>query len=153
MKVLPGFDIEKGRIEKKYLYESKKDSVCVHLAYLNEQLFGAAVETYTNKAFNGSFTLMVGFDSKGNILQTEVLHANETPGLGDKIDNKKSHFPQQFIGKSPENFRMDVVTNGGEVVAITAATISSRAFCDAVGRAWRAFNTVKEQKEKENNEE
>ena len=150
MKVLPGFDISKGRIERTCLSENNKDSVCVHLAYLNEQLFGAAVETYTNKAFNGTFTLMVGFDNEGIILQTEVLHTNETPGLGDKIDVKKSNFALQFIGKSPENFKMELVNNGGDVVAITAATITSIAFCDAVERAHRAFITAKKQKEESN---
>lgn len=146
LKVLPGFEISQGRFETVYLRESKKDSVCLHLAYLNDQLFGAAVETYTHEAFNGTFTLMVGFNNEGTILQTEVLQANETPGLGDKIESKKSDFALQFIGKSSENFKMEVTKKGGDVVAITAATISSRAYCDAIERAYRAFITVTEQK-------
>ena len=154
LKVLPGFDVTIGRIETtSCLLKGDRDSVQLHLAYLNEQLFGAAVETYTHKALNGSFTLMVGFDKEGAVLQTEVLKANESPGLGEKIDKKKSDFPLQFIGKSPENFKMEVEKDGGDVVAITGATISSRAFCDAVKRAHHAFMTVKKQNETEKNEQ
>jgi electron transport complex protein RnfG len=154
MKVLPGFDSLNCKFEKiSYLQEGDKDSVCLHLAYVEEKLLGAAVETYTNKAFDGTFSIIVGFDSEGAILQTEVLHASETPGLGDKIDKKKSNFALQFIGKSPENFKMEVINNGGDVVAITAATITSRAFCDAIERAYQAYITVKEQKKTGNYEE
>jgi electron transport complex protein RnfG len=152
MKVLPGFDINKGRLESASFHESDKDSVCLHVAYLNDQLFGVAVETYTNKAFNGTFNLMVGFDEKGNILQTELLQANETPGLGDKIDPKKSNFAFQFVGKNPENYKIELVCKGGDVVAITAATISSNAYCDAIARAYRAFLIVTEQKKTDKNE-
>jgi len=146
MKVLPGFDIAHGNLQKiNYLLENDKDSVCIHLAFANNRLFGAAVETYTHNAFNGTFTLMVGFNSEGTILETEVLQANETPGLGDKMEKRKSNFALQFIGKSPENTKMDVLKSGGDIVAITAATITSRAFCDAVNRAYNAFMEVKKQ--------
>jgi len=145
--VLPGFDIPNGRIEKTCLYDNDKDSVCVFLAYSDTQLFGAAVETYTHKSFSGTFTLMVGFDKDGKILQIQVLQAHETPGLGDNINNEKSNFAQQFIGKSPASFKLDVVSHGGDIAAITAATITSRAYCEAVERAHHAFLTIKEQKE------
>ena len=142
-----GLDDFKGKFEEiSYLPEGEKDSVFLHLAYLNDELLGAAVETYTNIGYSGTFTIIVGFDSEGTILETEVLQANETPGLGDKIDkNKDSKFSPQFVGKNPENFVLKVKKDGGDVDAITAATISSRAFCDAVERAYGAFMTVKEE--------
>ncbi len=141
--VLPGF---KGQTqESKILLPNDEDSVTVNLAFNGNQLFGAAVETYTDKAFKGSFTLMVGFDSLGNIIGTEVLTANETPGLGDKIDKKKdANFSAQFLKKNPTEFNMKVKKDGGDVDAITAATISSRAFCDALTRAHSAFLKAKE---------
>lgn len=141
--VLPGFNGQTK--ESKILLPNDEDSVIVYLAYNGNQLYGAAVETYTDKAFKGTFTLMVGFDSLGNIIGTEVLSANETPGLGDKIDKKKDeNFSAQFLKKNPTEFNLKVKKDGGDVDAITAATISSRAYCDALTRAHSAFLKSKE---------
>ena len=79
---------------------------------------------------------MVGLLADGSISNTAVLAHKETPGLGDKMDIAKSDFPAQFIGKNPAEFKLSVTKDGGDVDAITAATISSRAFCDAVERAY-----------------
>jgi Na+-translocating ferredoxin:NAD+ oxidoreductase subunit G len=141
--VLSGFNGQTK--ESKILLPNEKDTVIVNLAYNENRLFGAAVETYTDKAFKGTFTLMVGFDSLGNIIGTEVLSANETPGLGDKIDKKKDkNFSAQFLKKNPKDFNLKVKKDGGDVDAITAATISSRAYCDALKRAYSAFIKAKE---------
>ena len=143
--VLPGFDGE--IVAARVLVPKDKDSVTVNFAVTKDNtLFGAAVETYTNKAFGGTFTLMVGFDADGNILGSEVIKAAETPGLGDKINKNKSNFAEQFAGMNPAgaNFELKVKKDGGEVDAITAATISSRAYCDAVNRAAKAFFATKE---------
>ena len=140
--VLPGFD---GEIkEMKIMPENGKDSLIIYMAYTDNQWFGAAIETYTDIAFSGSFSIMVGFDVSGNITGTEVLQMNETPGLGDKIDKSKDKFPLQFNGKNPGTTKMKVTKDGGDIDAITAATISSRAFCDAVERAYQAFLKIKE---------
>jgi electron transport complex protein RnfG len=72
-----------------------------------------------------------------------VLAHKETPGLGDKMDASKSDFPLQFKGKNPADFKLHVTKDGGNVDAITAATISSRAFCDAVERAYVTFQKEK----------
>ena len=143
--VLPGFD--GAIIPIPTTLPDDKDPVTVNVAVNKDNtLFGAAVETYTNKAFGGTFTLMVGFDVDGNILGSEVIKASETPGLGDKINKNKSNFAEQFAGMNPatSNFELKVKKDGGEVDAITAATISSRAYCDAVNRAAKAFFATKE---------
>jgi len=108
------------------------------------ELCGAGIETYTKKAFSGRFDLMVGFDAEGTIVNTEVLKASETPGLGDKINKDKSDFAKQFNHQSPADFKLVVKKDGGDVDAITAATISSRAYCDAVQRAYDVFMKIKE---------
>lgn len=110
-------------------YPAKKDGILV----------GTAVETFTKKGFSGLIRLMVGFAPDGSIIDISVLQHQETPGLGDKIDKKKSNFSLQFIGKNPSNFKMTVKKDRGDVDAITASTISSRAFCDAVQRAYNAY--------------
>lgn len=143
--VLTGFDKQSGKIETmRTLVDGDADSVTVHLAYMNDQLFGAAVETFTEKAFSGKFSIMVGFDAEGVVLGTDVLEHNETPGLGDKINKEKDeNFSPQFVGVNPAEKPLKVVKDGGDIVAITAATISSRAFCDAVERAYKAFSALK----------
>lgn len=141
-KVLPGF---KGELKDcKYLIEGDKDSITVHLAYQDGELVGAAVETYTGKAFSGRFDIMVGINAEGNISGTSVLKHSETPGLGAKIEDSESNFIKQFEAKNPETFSLKVKKDGGDVDAITAATISSRAYCDAIERAFIAYNNVKE---------
>lgn len=141
--VLPGFDSKNGTIvEKKVLLEGETDSLTLYIASMNNTFYGAAIETYTKKAFSGRFDIMIGFDKNGLVLGTEVLKANETPGLGDKIDKKKDVFSLQFNGKNPTNMNLKVKKDGGDVDAITAATISSRAFCDAIDRANKAFQHV-----------
>jgi len=150
--VLPGFDANSGIFTIiKALPDGLKDSLTVSLAYMNNQLFGAAVSTHTNIAFSGRFDIMVGFDPDGNILNTEVLGHQETPGLGDKIDKKKDKFPLQFEGKSPGNKPLTVKKDGGDIDAITAATITSRAFCDAVNNAYKAYRIALQYAELNNN--
>jgi electron transport complex protein RnfG len=138
--VLTGFNSEIGALTEISVFsEELNDSLLVTFATMDNQLFGAAVATYTKKAFSGRFNIMVGFDKEGYVLNTEVLAHQETPGLGDKIDKKKSSFCVQFVGNNPSIHKFTVKKDGGEIDAITAATISSRAFCDAVNNAYAAF--------------
>ena len=106
------------------------------------KLVGIAIKTFTTKGFDGRFNVMVGFLPDGTIYNSIVLNHHETPGLGDKIDPKKSNFSKQFAGKNPASFVLKVKKDGGDVDAITAATISSRAYCDALQRAYNAFKTL-----------
>lgn len=85
---------------------------------------------------------MVGFLPDGTIHRVETLSHNETPGLGDKIDRSKSDFSVQFEGKNPRTFRLAVRKDGGDVDAITASTISSRAYADALTRAYHVFESI-----------
>jgi electron transport complex protein RnfG len=80
---------------------------------------------------------MVGFDTDKKIINISVLKQKETPGLGTKI--KEPKFKDQFKGKDPASFKMAVKKDGGEVDAISAATITSRAFCEAVNKAYQAL--------------
>lgn len=99
-----------------------------------DQPVGVAVKTFTDKGFSGNFSLMVGFLPDGTIHNISVLDQKETPGLGSKM--KEDKFKNQFLGKNPGTFKLLVKKDGGDVDAITAATISSRAYCDAVQKAY-----------------
>jgi electron transport complex protein RnfG len=118
-----------------------KDSLTFTNAYENGTQIGTAIESYTYKGYSGLIKIMVGFEPDGTISNISVLEHKETPGLGTKMDEPK--FKNQYLGKNPESFNLRVVKDGGEVDAITAATISSRAFSDAVDRAYQTFIQTK----------
>lgn len=131
--VLPEFDSVQ---EMKILPDGGKDSLTFYHATINGEPVGTAIRSYTDEGFSGRFWIMVGFVDGDVISGTSVLEHKETPGLGDKMEKKKSVWPNQFDGKSLKDFKLKVTKDGGDVDAITAATISSRAFCDAIQRAY-----------------
>ena len=124
------------------LIEVEGKRLKIYSAIKNNQPVGYAIEATTSKGFGGPIVLMVGFLPDGTIHNIAVVSHSETPGLGDKIDKKKGDFSLQFNGKNPADFKLLVKKDGGQVDAITASTISSRAFCDAVELAYLAFLTI-----------
>lgn len=100
---------------------------------------GAAVES-TTLGFGGDLKVLVGFDPEGNILGYTVLQHAETPGLGAKA---QTWFQQgskgNIIGQNPTRDKLAVTKDGGKVDAITASTITSRAFLKAVNQAYDAY--------------
>jgi electron transport complex protein RnfG len=121
------FRLPTGEGDSLDIYPAKKDDVIV----------GYAVNTNTSKGFSGNISLMAGFKPDGTIINITVLEQKETPGLGTKM--AEPQFKDQFNDKNPGEFALQVKKDGGQVDAITAATISSRAFCDAIQRA---YNTL-----------
>lgn len=117
----------------------------IYRAYANGEYVGAAVQTSEN-GFGGAFRLMVGFDKDGNIVNYEVLEHQETPGLGDHMADwfKTNKNRQSVIGRGPATANFTVSKDGGDVDAITAATISSRAFLKAINGAYNALTTATE---------
>lgn len=136
--VLPEFDTIKMIKEP---VEGTTDSLQFYVASKDGQIIGTAVETFTMKGFAGLVKLMVGFLPDGSIHNISVLEHKETPGLGTKMSTPK--FKDQFIGIQPASFKLKVKKDKGDVDAITAATISSRAFCDAVQRAYDTYEQNK----------
>ncbi|MBD5202343.1 MAG: RnfABCDGE type electron transport complex subunit G [Bacteroides sp.] len=127
------------------LSDDKGHNVIVFPLINGEELTGAAVESYTPNAFSGFFTIMVGFDVDGNITGYEVVKHEETAGLGAKMQDwfRDPSGHRNVIGMNPGVNNMTVSKDGGEVDAITAATISSRAFLDAIDRAYKGYNQYK----------
>ena len=130
------------------------DGLILHKAYVGDKWVGTAVETSTdgNKdmPFGGTFKLMVGFDKQGNVFNVVnyvVLEQAETPGLGALMASwfKNADKPtQNIIGKNPATTNFTVSKDGGEIDAITASTITSRAFLEAVVKAYNAIPKEKE---------
>ena len=118
---LPGF-------EELEFYPAKKGDAWV----------GTAVKTFSDKGFGSEdISLMVGINSELKVHRISVLNHRETPGLGTKMDTAK--FKDQFQDKTLQTFQFKVKKDGGDVDGITAATISSRAFCEATEKALRAL--------------
>ena len=130
--------------EEMYLLPLEGDTIKLYPAKKDGILVGTAVETFSKIGFNGTIRLIVGLQPDGAIYDISVIKHKETPGLGDKIEKQKSDFTDQFKYKYPDNFILQVSKDNGDVDAITAATISSRAFCDAVQRAWNIYKEINE---------
>lgn len=145
-KVVPEFDNDPSA--DKFIKELDGKSYVVYPAKSGAEIVGYAVESYTSGGFGGRIMLMVGFNADGTINNTAVLSHAETPGLGDKMVEGKSDFSVQFKGKNPADFKLLVKKDGGDVDAITASTITSRAFCDAVTTAWEVYNLCAVETEK-----
>ena len=102
---------------------------------------GAAVESTTG-GFGGDLKVLVGFDPEGNILGYTLLEHAETPGLGAKADKWFQKGQKgDIIGKNPAE-PLTVSKDGGQVDAITASTITSRAFLLAVNNAYKAYKAT-----------
>ncbi len=126
--------------DAKEISDADGNTYIVHEAYSNNELIGAAIETQSN-GFGGTIRLMVGFDAEGKIINYEVLEQQETPGLGTHIVEwfKTDKNNQSICGLNPQEKNLTVKKDGGDVDAITAATISSRAFLKAVRGAYNAY--------------
>ena len=102
---------------------------------------GAAVQS-TTMGFGGDLKVLVGFDREGKILGYTLLEHVETPGLGAKADQWFQKGQKgDIIGKSPAE-PLTVSKDGGQVDAITASTITSRAFLKAVNQAYNAYKVT-----------
>ena len=102
---------------------------------------GAAVESTTG-GFGGDLKVLVGFDSEGKILGYTLLEHAETPGLGAKADKWFQKGEKgDIVGKVPAE-PLSVSKDGGQVDAITASTITSRAFLLAVNNAYNAYKST-----------
>ncbi len=102
---------------------------------------GAAVQSVT-MGFGGDLKVLVGFDTEGNILGYTLLEHAETPGLGAKADQWFQKGQKgDIIGKSPAE-ALTVSKDGGQVDAITASTITSRAFLKAVNNAYNTYKVT-----------
>lgn len=141
--VLPAFDkTEAATVEadgKEYRYYSaSKDGETV----------GYAVESSAT-GFGGTLSLMVGITVDGKVYNTSVLSHGETPGLGAKCTDDKA-FTEQWKGFDPSVKTLAVKKDGGDVDAITASTITSRAYTLAVSNAVDAFKSITAQEDVNN---
>lgn len=136
--ILPQFD----HLEQTIATDADGDSLTVYVATLEGTGSGVAVETFSNNGFGGHISIIAGFDNDGHLCGYRVLQHAETPGLGANMDkwfmaDGTSH---NIIGTDAP---LAVKADGGDVDAITGATITSRAFLQAINRARSAAANIR----------
>ena len=121
--------------------------ITVYTATAGGSVSGYAVQSMTKQGFGGVVRLMVGFTPEGEVVNVNVLEQTETPGLGTKMADEGNVLLASVKGRKLESKKLvdgklAVTKDGGDVDALTAATISSRAYVDAINRAWMAYKSV-----------
>ena len=127
--VLPHFTDVEYNADSKYYTATDGDA-----------LVGYAIES-TTVGFGGPLSLIVGVTPDGVVYNTAVLSHAETPGLGAKCTTDRK-FMNQWKGFDPSVKKLSVTKDGGDVDAITASTITSRAYAAAVQNALNVFQTL-----------
>ena len=135
------------------------DSLLVYPAKKGDGIVGFAVNSFSSNGFSGEIQVMVGFDTENTIVNYAVLSHAETPGLGSQMGDwfrpqkhesslieklfgfevKQEEANSSIIGKSPLNTKLEVSNDGGDIDGISASTVTSRAFLEAVRRAYDAY--------------
>lgn len=121
----------------KVQFANGNDSLEFFPARKDGKLIATAVKTFSPEGYSGDVWLMVGIDTTGSIITVAVVRHSETPGLGSKMSAPE--FIKQFTGKSSAKNKLKVSKDGGEIDAISGATISSRAFSEAVELACETY--------------
>lgn len=136
--VVPGFD--NNPAEAPESIDLNGAAYKIYKATKGGEFIGAAVESSQN-AFGGKMTILVGFDKEGNIIDYSLLHHAETPGLGSKAaDWFKKGAKGDITGMNPGAAPLRVKQDAGQIDAITASTITTRAFLVAVNNAYAAYS-------------
>lgn len=136
--VVPGFD--NNPAEAPETIELEGVTYKIYKATKGGEFIGAAVESSAN-GFGGALNVLVGFDKEGNIIDYSLLSHAETPGLGSKAaDWFKKGGKGDITGMNPGQKALVVNKDGGQIDAITASTITTRAFLKAVNNAYAAYS-------------
>jgi electron transport complex protein RnfG len=117
-------------------------AVEAYTATVADKAVGYAIKSSSKNGFGGAISLMVGFDTEGNIININVLEQKETPGLGTKMADEGNALQASLVGKNAGKVNLTVKKDGGDIDALTAATISSRAYAEAVAIAYEAFKVA-----------
>lgn len=139
-KVMGGGDINVADPQEHKATVAGKEKTFVVYGVTNPQgeNLGCAVQTSEN-GFGGELKVLVGFDPTGTILGYTILQHAETPGLGAKAGlwfQPENGEKRSVVGKNPGECNLTVSKDGGDIDAITASTITSRAFLLAIKNAY-----------------
>jgi electron transport complex protein RnfG len=115
----------------------------VFTATKNDQIVGYAIEGIAPNGYNGKIKLVVGVDTLSKVTGVRILAHNETPGLGDKVEHRKSGWLDYFIGQALTESNAHtwaVIKDGGDFDSFTGATITPRAVVGSVKNILTYYN-------------
>lgn len=142
--VLPEYDNEPDKETKEL------EGVTFYLGKKDNKIVGIAFAQVSPKGYSGDIEVMLGVNPKGELYGIDVVRHMETPGLGSKIDSPETgnKFKNQFFARersAPLQIasKISPKKDGGEIQAISGATISPRAVCEAVRNGLELFEKVK----------
>ena len=127
----------------------------IHIARDNGEPVAAIIPAITPDGYSGNISMIIGVNFDGTFAGVRVVEHKETPGLGDKVDLKKSDWILSFNGKSlinPERDGWDVKKNGGQFDQFTGATITPRAVINQIAEVLQYFSEDSERLLAEANE-
>ncbi|MDR6982514.1 electron transport complex protein RnfG [Rheinheimera pacifica] len=141
--VLPGIDASQSLLQDCLLVTNeallgRSRAQAVYRWRQNGELAGFIVETTAPDGYSGNIDLIVALTPDGTILGSRVLDHKETPGLGDKIEARRSPWIFSFSGKTVTDdnaSKWAVRKDGGDFDQFTGATITPRAVIHAVRNA------------------
>ena len=127
-------------IEEERTVEMSGETYTYNLAYDEVgNTVGCAINV-SALGFGGPIVIKVGFDVNGIVWNTKVLSQAETPGLGAKC--VEPAFADQFRKFDTQEKKLGVKKDGGDIDAITASTITSRAYIKGIETAVYVFGTI-----------
>jgi len=137
-------DVIKVKSER---YLGTSDIVEVYRARLKGRPIAVVFETIAPDGYNGNIAILVAINYQGSLAGVRIVTHQETPGLGDVIEDRKSDWSRRsFPGKSltkPESDKWKVRKDGGVFDQFTGATITPRAVVKAVHRALKYYKLNK----------
>ncbi|MGB2102442.1 MAG: electron transport complex subunit RsxG [Porticoccaceae bacterium] len=119
----------------------------IHIARLDGEPVAAIIPSITPEGYSGDIAMIVGVNFDGSIAGVRVVEHRETPGLGDKVDLRKSDWILSFNGKSLSNPKPDawnVKKEKGDFDQFTGATITPRAVIHQIAKTLEYFSQDKE---------
>lgn len=119
------------------VYQYENEEVTIYKVEEDGKIVGAALKLSTSKGYSGNISFLLGVNASKKVAGVYILEHKETPGLGTKATSKK--WWGQFLEKGFDNFKFKVKKDGGDVDAITAATITSRAVTGGIEKGLKIY--------------
>lgn len=141
--VIPASSHDNNPADDTLLLPTEGQPVLVYRARTAGQVSGVAFEV-SQTGYSGPIRVLLGIDANGQLTGVRVLHHTETPGLGDKIEAKRSDWITRFTGLSlgkPPEAQWAVKKDGGQFDQFAGATITPRAVVTAIRNGLRLFAT------------
>lgn len=130
-------EFDNNPLAEKIVVRRGKEAHAMYPARKDGYITSIAMKTFSNKGFGGRMDVIVGFFMDGRVSGYQVINHKETPGLGSKVNEPA--FQKGIVGRNPSEATFMVRQDGGEIDAVTGATISSRAVLDAIKKAYRSY--------------